>query len=455
MALRTISSLRVKARNIGKSIRFNGTTDYLTFPFTPSNTGFSVAFFVCPEGITANRQILSWNSASANDGFSIGVSGVAGTSNLGLTVRNGSTTDVFSYAGNKGIKGKWIHVVVTYKQNEAKLYFNSVLSITDSACSMTQATGFPFTMGRSSNTSANFFSGKVADLVFKNDSQFTQQEIDNLYFRGVYPSNLTARYDFNDSLSDKTGNGNDLSIGSGTSYSTDVPISTRSNISSNRINLTGRSIYFNGTSSYITCGTDNIGSPFSVGMWIKWLGNTGGAQALITKRTSFAAGSMVFQLYINSGAGGDIRIIGNAGAARTFGPYQPPIGIWTHIAYVWDGTAAANSRLYVNGALQSNASGGVTLGTGTTAPIVIGADQSPAQEFFYGYMADVFILNRALSTTEIAAINGNNKARMWSSWNFRESNGQTAKDYFGRRTATLYNCVFNSSFPYSTTRSAV
>ena len=88
-------------------------------------------------------------------------------------------------------------------------------------------------------------------------------------------------------------------------------------------------------------------------------------------------------------------------------------GVWYHVAATYDGN---QSKLYVNGVLEATATPGFALDYDTT-PIFIGTSGTwaPYLSMFGGIIDELSIYNRALSASEIAAINNAGSAGKCSS----------------------------------------
>jgi hypothetical protein len=139
--------------------------------------------------------------------------------------------------------------------------------------------------------------------------------------------------------------------------------------------------------------------PLTLAAWINptdyrdWRG-------IISKRDSFTASEMRWDwsLTVNSGL---VYVVDNA-TIRTF-PYAPPTGVWTHLALV---ATAADTRLYVNGVLQSTIAP-LQLGTDGNANVVIGGTgEGPGgdNDPFKGSIDEVRVYRQALSSSDVLAI---------------------------------------------------
>lgn len=224
MSSRSVQTARYLIRDIGKSLVCNGTSTQATCPIVPSTDGFSFGiwlFYSFPANTTA-RSILNCLTASNTDGFSLKLAVATRLVNFVLF----NSTTATATIGVVINPGEWIHFVGTFKPNEAKLYKNRVqVGSTDTSCSMSAPGTFQISKELAfGNTN---WPGKLSEFVFQNTATpWTQTQIDDLYYYGKKPSGASW-YNFNDNANDQSGLGNNLTLSNG-SYSTDVPITTRS-----------------------------------------------------------------------------------------------------------------------------------------------------------------------------------------------------------------------------------
>ena len=77
-----------------------------------------------------------------------------------------------------------------------------------------------------------------------------------------------------------------------------------------------------------------------------------------------------------------------------------PVGLWTHVVLLFDGTSVA---LYVDANL--NAAFPATRVLDDDSPVLFGADRDTVEHvFFDGVLSDIRIYNRALDNAEIAQL---------------------------------------------------
>ncbi len=154
--------------------------------------------------------------------------------------------------------------------------------------------------------------------------------------------------------------------------------------------------------SFASAGTWNpstVSDAFTVSMWIKWNGNNGAYQNLLSKMDSWAADDMMWQFGIS--AGNQIGIIRSGGATISNG--SPVVGEWEFIALTFDGSTATVYRVLDGNIFFSTVAGAFSLGTDTEATLWLGASAGGGQ-LFNGTMDEVQIFNYAKDDDGIAEL---------------------------------------------------
>jgi hypothetical protein len=152
---------------------------------------------------------------------------------------------------------------------------------------------------------------------------------------------------------------------------------------------------FQAAGNSISLGDWNPGTTFSISAWVKWDGSAG-VQIICAKRNQW--GDMMYQFGIN----GSLSVHSNEGGLYAFG-LTPKVDEWSHVVLVVEN--GITGTLYVDGVSSSM---GLTLGSGTTANIVIGAAQiDDMGETFSGAIDDVRIYSRALNAGEVSYLFSN------------------------------------------------
>jgi hypothetical protein len=199
----------------------------------------------------------------------------------------------------------------------------------------------------------------------------------------------------------------------------------------------GNATNYNGVNGYVDVGTtlDISAKPFSVCSWVNPT-DYANYRGIFSKRDSYGATTERFNITIDSGLVSTTGVVlFQSSITDLASTYVVPLNKWTHLCIV---VAGSTSNLYVNGNFQENM-GSFTLGTGSTAKVLIGADDAGASDWFKGSIDDLRVYNRALSSSEVSRLYD------WApgpvAWyKLDERTGTTANDSSGNNnTGTLTN----------------
>ena len=162
---------------------------------------------------------------------------------------------------------------------------------------------------------------------------------------------------------------------------------------------------FDGTTDYVQATSsptlNNVGSGLTIEMWANIIAGSATDYVLLAKPwTAGTTGNPPYQYGVEYDANGlhTLDFYFGDTADTTHGPYSiaPSLGVWTHLAYTFDGSAVKG---YLDGVLK--------LSTPITANIqarptdlLLGVDGSLGQGF-NGRLDDVRLYNRALTQIEI------------------------------------------------------
>jgi hypothetical protein len=207
-------------------------------------------------------------------------------------------------------------------------------------------------------------------------------------------TNLVALYTLDGNANDSSGKGNN-----GTVNGTALWVPGKTN----------QALQFNGTSTYVDCGTGaslNLTEGVTITAWVKMDSIAGdrkiaGNQDLIT-------GGYKFGLYSSGMIEFEIRTSANAATLNrtSAGGTALQQGVWYHVAGVY--SKGQYIRTYVYGNLDRELVTTVALGT-STGSFKIGRDPGSAAYYWLGPMDDVAVYNRALSPEEILWLAGQTK----------------------------------------------
>ncbi len=175
----------------------------------------------------------------------------------------------------------------------------------------------------------------------------------------------------------------------------------------------GKSYNFTaGATSYIDTSVNNgitRTTPFSISLWAQSTTSTS-LGTLLTSAPNSGAFDGPWLLWGASGFPNQTWIIFFGGGTVGFTFHSPNVkalNLWYHLAWTYDGSnTLAGSALYENGewvSLVSTGNAAINVDP-TNRPWRIGNDVSPANTGLTGFIDDVRVYNRPLSSSEIRAI---------------------------------------------------
>ena len=159
-------------------------------------------------------------------------------------------------------------------------------------------------------------------------------------------------------------------------------------------------LVFNGTTNYVSVPDANsldLTNAMTLEAWVYPTATLANWQTVIAKETT---GNIVYSLYANGqnpAANRPTAIIQtNVGRYYVQGTAIVAPNVWTHLATVYDGSTL---KMYVNGTQVGSvaASGSINV---SAMPLKLGSNAAWG-EWYKGRMDDVYIYNRALTSTEI------------------------------------------------------
>jgi hypothetical protein len=441
---------RLVTRDFGQQMLFTGTNG-VTVPYTPSTTSFSVAFWANVRVNAAGGRFIDWQDTGPALGFRIQQ---LATNDIQISIP-GSTTLTFNY----GSKSQWFHLVLTYSfsgTSSVKCYLNGVLTSSTSGGTQITASSTTLRIGNRSTGGGANPAESLMDNTYFFDKELTQTEINNLYYDGSIPSELRCGIQFNNNLTDISGNGFNGTLIGGT-YVTEPPLRTRTTVTRTAITQPrvatrdmGTALSFDGVDDYVDIGstideTLAASGQFTIATFIK------------------PAISNVFQSVISLGGGGvgkielNIRANGNFGARLTDGANAEATfdfnssglvsrHVYQNVALTYSNDLAIG---YKNGlAAGTKAYTGLTVASGLNR---IGVRPSTNDDF-RGLLDKVRIWNRALTATEIANMYYNNivpRNGLVAEYLFNETTGTTALDSSGNgNNGTITGATYTDDVPY-------
>lgn len=221
MANRTVSESRFAITSgTQKSMSFNGSSDYATFPITPATTGFCFGLWLRMDTLVHAMRILDYQDGGPAKGFTL-MYDTNSPKKMSFKINDGSERGAISTPFRLG---EWVHIVGTYKaesDSDFQIYLNTVVGTKAGALTTMLVPAQTVTIMRRSNGATNFTDGQIKNLTFQNTTTpWTAAQIAALYYRNEIPSGA-KQWSMNDVATDQNGE-NALTL-TGTSYSTDVP----------------------------------------------------------------------------------------------------------------------------------------------------------------------------------------------------------------------------------------
>jgi hypothetical protein len=365
---------------VGGSMYFNGTTDYLTIPTNATLT------FGSGAGVsTMTAEAWFYTSAAGTDQTVISqyFSGASGWS-IRLTtslLRAALTGDTTPITGTTTLRANtWYHAALSGSAGSWKLFLNGVQEGATQTASVSLGDGAPIQIGRLSNVT--YFSGYISNArVVKGTALYTANFTPSTAPLTAITNTVLLLNSTNAAIYDQTAKNDLVTVGSAKTSDTQSKFG-------------GKSIFFNGTTDYLTTidkptlqlGTGN----FTIEAWV-YLTTASTSRGLVSKGP--VAGTTGWECKFNSA--NVFRFEWTA--SSLVGVATIPITTWTHVAVVRSGSATGNVKLYVNGTLYATSAVAVTDNFTQTDPLRIGIDRV-GTGFFPGYVDDLRITKYARYT---------------------------------------------------------
>ncbi len=168
----------------------------------------------------------------------------------------------------------------------------------------------------------------------------------------------------------------------------------------------GNGLDFNGSSTYVNCGTSGDLRPseaLTVSAWVKpdSFGNYAGIAANIHDTSSTESGYILMTRNSSFGAG----VCGSDGVISYFNGGAYSTGAWYHVMFTNDGST---TRLYVNGALVSSVGENTPIDYSPTSTFEIGRYNDDDEDYWFdGIIDEVVVWDRALDQAEITYLYNN------------------------------------------------
>lgn len=372
------------------ALSFDGSTNEVTTTamVVPTSGDFTVEFWANVPTLlntpTSLHEFVSQGQGTTN-GFYIGYDQSSGNLRCG---------DAFQATSTPCPVGKWFHLALVNSGGTASLYINDVLMKTQTGYSIS-ATGSNFTIGNQFSPFTEFINGSIDELRVWNIARTAAQIKAGMF--GVAPSTtgLVAYYNFNEGSGTTVGNSTSTTGLNGTIVGTPTWVSSPIQTGNNALNL-------DGVANHIIAQPNAAYDGFTSGTVEAWINPTtlnATNMDIVGLRTDGTTATK-FSFHVSSTTIG----MWNGSTFSTI-PATISTGVWTHLAFVTNGTS---TDVY-----QGNTSGTNTLigtipeayGTATGTNLTIGYSKNTGapgdNEFFNGSIDEVRIWNTALTATQI------------------------------------------------------
>ena len=213
--------------------------------------------------------------------------------------------------------------------------------------------------------------------------------------QGATNTDLVARWPFDNTTTDASGNGHTAQLLNGATFSTNFVEGTAS-------------LGLDGVNDYASSSAISLSNQFTIAMWARIPSGTTNIQSLAANGPSGFSGNG-FRFFVNTYQTANQRLNvetgnGTNGASFTSNTNVFALDTWNHVAFVADRTAGTGKVFYRG---VQVASGTIRTDFVTTATIALGALNGSFP--MKGNLDDVRIYQHALSSNEITAIlNGPN-----------------------------------------------
>ncbi|MCA9208134.1 MAG: LamG domain-containing protein, partial [Planctomycetales bacterium] len=261
------------------------------------------------------------------------------------------------------------------------------------------------------------FDGNIDEVALYNTALSSAQVQQHYQAGAGGSSDLVGHWKLNENsgtdAADDSGSGNDGELFGVFSFDLDSVASCPTD---------GSALRFNGTDDYIAVPDSNsldITDALTIAGWVhadSW--GAGFNVDVIARKGSdgpnsyqLAVADKKVTLLLDDSDGGGIQ-----------GKTRLSKDAWYHVAATWDGSEV---RIYVNGSLDMDAAASWS-GTLSTDSRDLYIGGQPGGDFFDGILDDIRIYNRALSSSEVAALYG-----LRAHWKLDEEFGSTAADATG------------------------
>ncbi len=283
----------------------------------------------------------------------------------------------------------WTHVVMVHDGAKDKIFLNGALANEKDVAGALDKTKHPLGIGYDPIDNGGFFDGALDDVVIFNVA-LSNTQVAALYDAQApapsVPGNLVAHYAFSGNSMDATAYNNHAS---------------RAIPAKDRFGKANKAAGFDGATTEVTAANSpQLNSPFTtVSFWVKPNSLPGNGEVFLLsfggwqERWKISLPTHGKPVWTTNYAGGISDMDSGDGN-------ELPVGEWTHVAMVHDGS---KDKIYLNGApvAEKDVVGALD---NTTYPLGIGYNPVDGGNWFDGSLDEVQVYNAALSDAQIAQL---------------------------------------------------
>jgi hypothetical protein len=400
-----VGSPTFPSAEVGQAFGLNGTSQYVSVPDAPSLrlTNFTIDAWVNPIDVTTDHAIMikSALGGSGND-FAYGLRVLAGGQAEGrIAIDGGASANVIS-TGVLPVN-QFTHVAVTYDGTALKLYLNGAPDGTTNTTLAPAQNANPLSIGVWQSVSAGiiqYWNGQIDEAeLFSRALDIT--EIQNIFNAGAAgkckprcttaPSGLVSWWTGDDNPFDRQGTNHGTLVNGATFAPGKV----------------GKAFSFDGVAAMVTVPNNaslGMTAAYTFDAWVNYMPN--GTDQVIAVRSNTDFSGHDIEIKLEGSSNNTLSVIHNRTNGGTLSSVNfpaPPQNVLFHLGVVYDGSQVI---AYYNGVAQTP--GAIAPPLYTNRGWVFGRTDHAAfggQGKFEGVLDEIELFNRALSASEILAIN--------------------------------------------------